>query len=401
MDAAEARRRVAENAHLAAFISVSEEEGAGPAVAVKDLVDVRGMVTTGGGAILPGTPAEDDAACVAELRRQGGYVIGKANLHEWALGPTSSNPHHGTVRNPMDVERIPGGSSGGSAAAVAAGLCDWAIGTDTGGSIRMPAALCGVVGLKPSLGTVSTEGVFPLAPSLDTVGPIAPDVRTAGAALEMLSGRSGYAPAASPQPPDSFRLAVPAGWVEDLDADTEAVWTAVAGDLPEIAFPDRLRLTEAFAAISGFESAGVHRRWIEECPERYGPDVLERLRAGLGVPRASYEAALREREAVRREVADAMRGWDAIVLPTCACVAPRIDGPDRREPLTRFLRGFSLTGQPALSIPAPAPGLPVGIQLAGRFGEDAALLRVALALEGAWAFARADSSDGGGRPARD
>src|SRR5256714_3139177 len=184
----DAKRRIEQHSELHAFISISDETGKGPVVAVKDLVDVKGMVTTAGGIILPKTPAADDAPVVQRLRRHGCVMVGKTNLHEFAYGVTSVNPHYGAVLNPHDPGRVAGGSSGGSAVAVAAGMCDWAVGSDTGGSIRIPAALCGVVGLKPTRGSVSLAGVVPLARSLDTMGPMAPDVRTAARALEMMGG---------------------------------------------------------------------------------------------------------------------------------------------------------------------------------------------------------------------
>src|SRR5665213_1530661 len=168
MDLREGRQRILEHAELNAFISVSSEDGEGTVVAVKDLVDVAGMVTTGGGVILPREPASKDAPVITRLRREGCVVIGKANLHEFAYGVTSENPHYGAVRNPHDLNRVAGGSSGGSAVAVAAGMCDWAVGSDTGGSIRIPASFCGVVGFKPALGSIDTAGVIPLSRSLDT-----------------------------------------------------------------------------------------------------------------------------------------------------------------------------------------------------------------------------------------
>ncbi|HZU16135.1 MAG TPA: amidase, partial [Candidatus Dormibacteraeota bacterium] len=194
----EARERIRHRSDLNAFISLTDEDGRGPVVAVKDLVDVRGTVTTAGSRLLPQVPADRDAPVIARMRQAGCVVIGKANLHEWAFGLTSENPHYGPVRNPLDPSRVAGGSSGGSAAAVAAGMCDWALGTDTGGSIRVPAALCGVVGFKPTLGTVDTEGVVPLSRTLDTLGPLAPDVRSAASALEAMSELTGLVPARPP-----------------------------------------------------------------------------------------------------------------------------------------------------------------------------------------------------------
>src|SRR4029077_11908344 len=188
MELAQARQRILERADLNAFISVSSEEGSGTVVAVKDLVDVAGMVTTGGGVILPREPATADAPVVKRLRTEGCVVVGKTNLHEWAFGVTSTNPHYGAGRNPHDLDRVAGGSSGGSAVAVAAGMCDWAIGTDTGGSIRIPASLCGVVGFKPALGSIDTNGGIPLAHSLDTLGPLAADIASTARAYSMMSG---------------------------------------------------------------------------------------------------------------------------------------------------------------------------------------------------------------------
>src|SRR5580704_7015460 len=169
------------------------------------------MVTTAGGIILPNEPAQRDAAVIEMIRAQGCVIVGKTNLHEFAFGVTSVNPHYGAVLNPHDPSRVAGGSSGGSAAAVAAGMCDWAIGTDTGGSIRIPASLCGVVGFKPALGSIDTTGVVPLAWSLDTLGPIAPDVAAAAKAYAMMSGEP-----VSLEQIDRPRLAVPRGWVAGL-----------------------------------------------------------------------------------------------------------------------------------------------------------------------------------------
>src|SRR5256712_4473849 len=171
VDLEQARARIREGSELNAFISVSDEQGTGDAVAVKDLVDVQGMVTTAGGVILPDVPAPEDAPVIKRLRQSGCAIVGKANLHEFAYGVTSINPHYGTVRNPHDTRRVAGGSSGGSAVARAAGLCDWAVGSDTGGSIRIPAALCGVAGFKPAFGSIDIGGGIP---PCTTLGPLRP-----------------------------------------------------------------------------------------------------------------------------------------------------------------------------------------------------------------------------------
>jgi aspartyl-tRNA(Asn)/glutamyl-tRNA(Gln) amidotransferase subunit A len=378
MELREARRRIEEQADLHAFISISDEDGAGTVVAVKDLVDVAGMVTTAGGVILPNEPAERDAPVVERLRHQGCVMVGKTNLHEFAFGVTSNNPHYGAVRNPHDPTRVAGGSSGGSAVAVAAGMCDWAIGSDTGGSIRVPASLCGVVGFKPALGSIDLTGVIPLAWSLDTLGPLAADVASIARAFSMMSGE-----AASMDVLRRPRVAVPRGWIYDLDEPTERAWQTVSRGLPEIEFVDRNRLFQVGLTILLVEAATYHRRWVAECPEKYGSDVLAHLKRGLGVPGVDYVAATRERSLLLEEVEQAMVGIDALLLPATAIVAPRIEaGDEAREPLTRFTRPFNTTGQPVVTLPAPASGLPVGIQVVGR--TNAETLRAAMWLEREW-----------------
>jgi Asp-tRNA(Asn)/Glu-tRNA(Gln) amidotransferase A subunit family amidase len=378
MDLEEARRRIRERADLNAFISISEETGSGTVVAVKDLVDVAGMITTAGGIILPDTPAAEDAPVVKSIRTQGCVVVGKANLHEFAYGVTSVNPHYGPVRNPHDPSRVAGGSSGGSAVAVAAGMCDWAIGSDTGGSIRVPASLCGVVGFKPALGSIDTAGVIPLSRSLDTLGPMAPDVATAVAAYAMMAGES-----LALEPVRAPRLGVPAGWVAGLDAETARAWALVSADLPEVDFPDRKELFNVGLTILLVEAAAYHRRWATEFPDKYGADVIGHIRRGLEVLAVDFEAALLALPRLRKEARDAMENIDALLLPATAIVAPPISaGNEVREPLARFTRPFNTTGQPVVALPAPASGLPVGIQVVGR--TNAETLAVAAWLEREW-----------------
>jgi aspartyl-tRNA(Asn)/glutamyl-tRNA(Gln) amidotransferase subunit A len=363
---------------LNAFISRSNEGGAGDRVAVKDLVDVKGMVTTAGGIILPDVPAASDAPVIRRLREAGCVIVGKANLHEFAYGVTNVNPHYGTALNPHDPTRVAGGSSGGSAVAVAAGMCDWAIGSDTGGSIRIPASLCGVAGFKPSFGSIDIGGVIPLSRSLDTLGPIAPDIATTARAYTTMSGEE--VSLAELRPP---RLAVPAGWVRDLDAETEAGWSKVSAGVPEVDFADRERLHQAGLTILLFEAAAYHRRWATEVPEKYGADVLRLIRLGFDISEADYRRALDERMRLAEAAARAMDGIDALILPATAIVAPRTDaGPEVREPLSRFTRPFNTTYQPVAVLPAPVEGLPVGIQVAGRTNEGA--LRAAAWLERSW-----------------
>jgi aspartyl-tRNA(Asn)/glutamyl-tRNA(Gln) amidotransferase subunit A len=378
MDLAGARRRIGERAELNAFISISAETGSGAVVAVKDLVDVAGMVTTAGGIILPDTPAADDAPVVKSIRAHGCVVVGKANLHEFAYGVTSVNPHYGAVRNPHDPTRVAGGSSGGSAVAVAAGMCDWAIGSDTGGSIRVPSSLCGVVGFKPALGSIDTAGVIPLSHSLDTLGPMAPDVATVAAAYSMMAGES-----IDVEPVRAPRLGVPAGWVAGLDAETARAWALVSDGIPEVDFPDRKALFDVGLTILLVEAAAYHRRWATESPEKYGADVIGHIRRGLEVLAVDFEAALLAWPRLREHARQAMEDIDALVLPATAIVAPPISaGGEVREPLARFTRPFNTTGQPVVALPAPVSGLPVGIQVVGR--TNAETLSIAAWLERKW-----------------
>jgi Asp-tRNA(Asn)/Glu-tRNA(Gln) amidotransferase A subunit family amidase len=374
----EARKRVHEKEALNAFISLSSEGESGTVVAVKDLVDVAGMVTTGGGVILPNTPAADDAPVVKRLRREGCVVVGKTNLHEFAYGVTSVNPHYGAVRNPHDPRRVAGGSSGGSAVAVATDMCDWAIGTDTGGSIRIPASLCGVVGFKPALGSIDTTGVIPLSRSLDTLGPLAPDVAAAARAFSMMSGE-----AVPTEPGVAPRLGVPAGWVSSLDAPTNEAWHRVSEGVPEVVFLDRERLYQVGLTVLLVEAAVYHRRWASECPEKYGADVIGHIRRGLAILGVDFDEALVAMADLRLEALQAMEGIDALILPTTAIVAPLVEaGMEVREPLSRFTRPFNTTGQPVVTLPAPAQGLPVGIQVVGHTNSGA--IAAALWLERKW-----------------
>ncbi|MBJ7603308.1 MAG: amidase [Candidatus Dormibacteraeota bacterium] len=383
MQISQARSRAEAMRDLNIFISMTDEDGDGEVVAVKDLVDVRGTPTLGGGGLLPSQPKEDDAPLIANLRRHGCVVIGKTNLHEWAFGSTNINHRFGTVRNPRDPVRIAGGSSGGSAAAVAAGVCDWAVGTDTGGSVRIPAGLCGVVGFKPTYGTVDTSGVVPLSHSLDTVGSLANDVATASRAVAMMAGTDdwGAVPALTQA---RLRLAVPALWVQDLDTGTQRAWDVISHGLPQIEFPALHAMQKACLDIMYPEAAAFHREWIRTRPQDYSPDVLSRLHTAFGVSGADYIDALTNRRRMQAEVARAMRGLDAILLPTCASVAPLISDSVETAPLVRFGRPFNLTGQPVFTLPAPVEGLPVGIQVIGHLGRDIELSAVAAALEQIW-----------------
>jgi aspartyl-tRNA(Asn)/glutamyl-tRNA(Gln) amidotransferase subunit A len=257
-------------------------------------------------------------------------------------------------------------------------MCDWAIGSDTGGSIRIPASLCGVVGFKPALGSIDTAGVFPLSRSLDTLGPMAADVATAAAAYSMMSGES-----LPVEPVRAPRLGVPAAWVADLDDDTARAWDSVAAGVSEVDFPDRAELAQVGLTILLVEAAVLHREWVKQFPEKYGADVLALIQRGLEVLAVDFEVALLALPRLREEARLAMDGIDALIVPATAIVAPPVSaGLEVREPLTRFTRAFNTTGQPVVCLPAPCSGLPVGIQVVGR--TNSATIGVAATLEMEW-----------------
>jgi aspartyl-tRNA(Asn)/glutamyl-tRNA(Gln) amidotransferase subunit A len=379
----DARARAAAVKDLNLFIAMTDEDGDGEVVAVKDLVDVRGTPTTAGGRLLPTEPKAEDAPLIRNLRSHGCVMIGKTNLHEWAFGSTNMNRHYGTVHNPRDPSRVAGGSSGGSAAAVAAGTCDWAIGSDTGGSVRIPAALCGIVGFKPTFGTIDTRSVVPLSFSLDTIGSLALDVATATRAVAMMAGIDDWGHL-EPIPVERLRLGVPAGWVDGLDSRVSTTWAAVSAGLPEVELPSLDAMQRACLDIMLSEAAAFHKTWIDTRPDEYSPDVLARLRTGFDVTGADYVRALEDQKRMREQVARAMRGLDALLLPSTASVAPLIAAEVDTRPLVQFTRPFNLTGQPVFSLPAPGEGLPVGIQVIGHTGRDIELAAVAAGLERAW-----------------
>lgn len=392
----EARERIrSDTGHT--FISLTDEVGPGPVVAVKDVIDVRGCVTTAGGLPSahgpradgarpadPGTGfALDDAVVVQTVRAAGCRVVGKSNLHEFCLGPTSENPHHGSVANPRDRARMAGGSSGGSAAAVAAGLCDWALGTDTSGSVRIPAALCGVVGIKPSTGLVASTGTVPLSRTQDTIGPLAPDVPTAAHALQLMTGLP-IAEASQGRRGGPLRLGVPGGWDDGLSADVRSVWDELAQDLPRVSVPDLAGVCSTGSVIVMAEAAAVHRERLGHDPQLYGSDVRDLLTRASRVARQDYVTALMAAARTKVALEEALRGFDALLLPTTRITAPLLGSDVRWADLTDLTRPFSVTGHPVVTLPAPTTGLPVGIQVVGRLGDDAGTVAVAAALEREW-----------------
>lgn len=356
---------------------------AGVPLAVKDLIDIAGTPTRCSSAARRDAPtAERDAPVVATLRAAGALIVGKTALHEFAFGATGINRFAGTPRNPRDPDRIPGGSSSGSAVAVAEGSAAIALGTDTGGSVRIPAALCGVVGYKPTYGLLSADGVFPLAPSLDHVGVLAPDVASAREAIAILAPeiRRG---AATPR-----RIGVDRAAIEEADrAVAQVVSEALRAiqDVPlhEVDLPDRDLVVEVSTAIMFSEAAAVHRELLRERSADYGEDVRARLAQGAAIPLATYELALAEGRALRRAVEDVLDEVDAVLGPTVSLLAPRHDAAAADAAmgsrLARNTRLANVTGLPAVSVPLLTAGLPVGLQVLAR--TDALALAGAALLE--------------------
>lgn len=385
-------------------------------VSVKDNILTRALPTTAGSAFLAQWRPRQDAPLVRRLRRAGAIVLGKTNLHEFAYGVTSENPHYGPVRNPWDPTRMAGGSSGGSAAAVAAGLGWGSVGTDTGGSVRIPASFCGVVGLKPTFGAISTAGVVPLAESLDHVGVLARSVSIAAVLFAALrrDAHPGASPADRARRWEELggarkrlqRLRV--GWLrrasctateEEVAAGVERAARSLAAlgvEVRETEFAENEEWVEAANAIALVEARYWHERqgYFPQQAERYGEDVRKRLEAGGQVAARNY---LRGRDLLRQ----VRRGWndwvnrlavDALLLPATPLAAPQLGvcevvlGGQRqsvRAALLRFCRAANFTGAPALTLPVGLnrQGLPVGVQLVGRQHGEAELLTLGLALE--------------------
>ncbi|MGB2873956.1 MAG: amidase [Gaiellaceae bacterium] len=359
---------------------LSTEVPPGRRLAVKDLFDTAGLVTTYGSILFSEHVPAATAGAVRLLEGAGYIDVGKTNLHEFAYGTTSENPHFGTVPNPLAPGRLAGGSSGGSAAALAAGLADAALGTDSGGSIRIPAACCGVVGFKPSFGLVTLEGCFPLAPTFDHAGPMARDV---AGCVQMLEALLPGFEQIELEPGD---LEVGVLWVELADPLVHARVEAAAELFPrrrriEMPFPEGV--SDAFMR----EAADVHRELFEEHAESYGENVRAKLERCLAVTDAQFERAAAARERYRERLRQAAAEVDLLLTPTLVCVAPAV-GQDElalRDTLTRLTFPFNAAGWPALALPCGSAeaGLPASIQLAAPPGEDARVLAAGAALEGA------------------
>jgi len=375
-------------------------------LSLKDLFDVRHIRTTAGSRILRNYRPRRNAAVVDRLLGSGCVILGKTNLHEFAFGATSVNPHYGPVRNPWDPARISGGSSGGSAAAVAAGLCVASLGTDTGGSIRIPAAACGCVGLKPTHGLVPLDGVIPLAPSLDHVGPITRCVEDAATILEVIARdgtaarRRGKMLHGLRQGAEGLRIGIPKQYFFDrLRRDVRRVvltaiscFQDVGAKLVEIDLPGMNETGELAAGITVAEAMAYHWKWLQTRAEDYGEDLRARMMESLEMPAVAYLHCQERRQAYAERVTRAMDVCDVLAGPTLpipACfiqdteVAPGASRESVRNALLRLTRPANLAGLPAISIPCgfSSEGMPVGLQLIGpRFGEST-LLRAAWSYE--------------------
>jgi aspartyl-tRNA(Asn)/glutamyl-tRNA(Gln) amidotransferase subunit A len=350
---------------------------------VKDLFDTAGVRTTYGSAVFADHVPTASAEAVVRLEAAGWVDVGKANLHEFAYGVTSQNRHYGVVPNPAAPGRTAGGSSGGSGAALAAGLADGALGSDTGGSIRIPAACCGIVGFKPTFGLVPADGVFPLAPSFDHVGPMARDV---AGCIELMRA---LAPGLSVDEAASLDgLSVGIAWADacaPLVRERVLAAAALFGDAEPVKFPDAVGTQAVYLR----EIADVHRELYAESSELYGENIRPKIERCLAVEDAEVAAAAAARESLRAEAEAALGGHRLLMAPTLAFVAPPADVDEiaERGSFVHFTYPFNALGWPALAVPAgPAEdGLSSSVQLVGRPGDDALVLATGLALEAALA----------------
>jgi aspartyl-tRNA(Asn)/glutamyl-tRNA(Gln) amidotransferase subunit A len=360
-----------------AFLHVDWQEGE-PTVGVKDVIDVAGMPTTAASRILNRVP-ERDATCVARLRAAGAAIVGKLNTHEFAYGALTNSPHFGPARNPWNPEHTTGGSSGGSGAAVAAGLVDVALGTDTAGSVRIPAAFCGVTGHRPSKGLVPDDGVFPTSWSLDTVGPLARSAEECRRILELIADQR-----LPEEPARELRIGVVTRLFEGADPAVAGACEAAIRDLPGRLEPVEIPLHEEIATITQLlmlpEATAAHGRWLRTRLADYGPDVRARLLAGLFLPSTAHVTGLRARAWARQEFERELGEYDLLVAPAMPTTAPRLDAipPDYRLQLMPYNSPAALLGLPVTVLPCGfVEGLPVGLSLWGRRGDDALPLRIA------------------------
>ena len=356
---------------MAIFLARPDAPVEGIPLAVKDLLDSAGLTTTYGSAVFADHVPTRSAEALERLEAAGYGNVGKTNLHEFAYGITSENPHFGAVPNPIAPGRIAGGSSGGSAAALAAGLADAALGTDSGGSIRIPSACCGTVGLKPTYDLVPTDGCFPLAPSFDHVGPMARTVSDCAALLEALV--PGFARA---ELESLEQVNVAFAWTDEAEPLVAERAREAAAHFPRRGAVEWPR--PQVDALFMREVADVHRELYEENGELYGDNVATKIERCLAVSDAEARLAARARDEYRERCAELLEGFDLLLTPTLPCVAPRTGVGDLalRSTLTRNTLPFNALAWPALALPAGTAedGLPASVQLVGRAGADALVL---------------------------
>ena len=383
----------------------------GVPLAHKDMYYEAGKVVTCGSLIRRDFVATTTSTALQRLKDAGTIRLGSLQMVEFAYGPTGHNVHYGAVRNPWNVDHITGGSSSGSGSAVAARLTFAALGSDTGGSIRMPAHFCGVTGLKTTVGRISRAGVMPLSQSLDTVGPLAQSAEDCALLVGLMAGADPNDPTASSLPvPDymaatkgtikGLRIGVPtAFYVDDLDPEvgrvldeTIATLKLEGAEIVSVELPDQRQLTAACQLVLAAEAAAFHKRWMIERPQDYGPQVLMRLQNGLAIPAVSYLEAMRWRGPALAAYLAAVAGTDAVIAPVAPMPAATIAESDVGNSLdaeaviqriTRFTRPINYLGLPALSLPSgfTRSGLPVGLQLIGRAFDEAMLLRIGAAFQ--------------------
>src|SRR5215217_733537 len=374
-------------------------------IALKDLFDTQGIRTTAGSKFFSDHIPNTDAFVVEKIKQAGAIIMGKTNTHEIALGVTGNNPHYGTARNPWDIMRIPGGSSSGSAIAVATGMALGALGTDTGGSIRIPASLCGVVGFKPTRGRISLRGVFPLSWNLDHVGPITNCVKDAALILQSISVYDPLDPTSIKMLTGDFlghlvdkmkgrRIALGIGnYIEDADPEVVSavceatkVFEAMGCPVEEVNVDWMRDAALANKTMTQSDGAAVHRDRLCEHPELFGEDIRRRLEDGAKTTSTEYILARRTQAEVKKRCELFFESYDLLITPTTPIAAPTIEGNDAVEQagrLTRFTSPFNLTGLPALSLPCgfTKEGLPVGLQIISRAWADAKVLNAAYAFE--------------------
>jgi aspartyl-tRNA(Asn)/glutamyl-tRNA(Gln) amidotransferase subunit A len=383
----------------------------GVPLAHKDMYYDKGKIVTCGTKIRRDFVAPTTSTALQRMKDAGTVRLGSLQMVEFAYGPTGHNPHYGAVRNPWNTDHITGGSSSGSGSAVAARLTFAALGSDTGGSIRMPAHFCGVTGLKTTVGRVSRAGAMPLSWSLDTVGPLAQTVEDCALLTGLMAGADPEDPTASSLPvPDymaaaklpvkGLKIGVPtAFYVDDLDAEvasaldeTLAVLKQEGAEIVKVDLPDQRQLTAACQFVLATEAASLHKRWMIERPQDYGAQVLMRLQNGLAIPAVSYLEAMRWRGPALSAYLAAVAGTDAVLAPVAPMPAPTIaesdvgnshDAEAVIQRVTRFTRPINYLGLPSLSIPAgfTKSGLPVGMQIVGRSFDEAMLVRIGAAFQ--------------------